>query len=104
MNYEKHMTLLYETVFMNACDYTRFVSFMFCFSTSIFFKMYNKYEMKSVMDFLKFQRWIFKNLKFLLQLSQRYDKLDNKTIKQRLSHASRVDKQNQTGATHNKED
>ncbi len=96
MLYEKHMTLLYEAIFMNACDYTRFLSFMFAFSTSIFFKMYEKYEIKSIMEFLKFQRWIFKNLKFLLFLSQKYDKINKEIIKLKMKqNVSRTHTKNQ---------
>lgn len=103
--YDKYMALLYECVFMNACDYTRFISLMFGFSTSIFFKMYDKYEMKSVMDFLKFQRWIFKNLKFLLILSQRCDKINKEMIKLKVKqNVSRTHRSNQERTKKHKKD
>ena len=69
--FDKKMTVLFESFFKNGNTYTSFISYMFMFSVTMFWELYEKYNVKSLMSFMKFHTFIKENLKMLLWMMRK---------------------------------
>ena len=71
MIYEKKMSVMYESFYKNAFTYTSFITYMFMFSIEIFWLLFEKYNIKSMMSFLKFGRFIKSNISTLVKIMRK---------------------------------